>query len=158
MRPGGAENEAVARKTAPAPALLPPLLGAGSMGTHRRTLSAASNATDGTDCASWHDAQETLEGLDLDSAHEEAEACGTHWETHEEAQGKQTADAPRVAVDWGDEAQMLPPNHLSVEERLAHIHSLRKIVLAEPDAGACCGASVAPCGLRFWRKALCSRR
>ena len=100
-------------------------------GHHRRNLSAASGATDATD---FHDALEHLEHLDLDSAHEEADGCV---DAAPEAQAPHSAPEPgRSAVDWTDEAQMLPPNALSLEERLSTIHSMRKIVLAEPDTGA----------------------
>ena len=100
------------------------------MGQHRRSLSAASGATDATD---FHDALEHLEHLDLDSAHEEADGCA---DAAPEPLAAPAPDAGRRAVDWTDEAQMLPPNALSLEERLAAIHSMRKIVLAEPDTGA----------------------
>ena len=139
------------------------------MGHHRRSLSAASCATDGTD-ATWHDALEQLEHLDLDSAHEEADSA------QDDAQAPHAPPpvpegGPR-AVDWHDEAQMLPPNALSLEERMAAIHSMRKIVLAEPDSGACglrtrsltiavcCGASAQPsassCALSRSRCSRCS--
>ena len=39
-------------------------------------------------------------------------------------------------IDWEDEAQMLPGNERSEAERLQLIHSMRKIVLAQPDTGA----------------------
>lgn len=123
------------------------------MGHHRRSLSAASA---GTDCTEFHDAPEAL--ADLDSAHEEADggaACGAAWpagadEAHEAQEARHApCCAQQAAVDWYDEQQMLAPNHLSVEAREAAIHSLRKIVLAEPDAGArplraCSCAAAAP--------------
>ena len=116
------------------------------MGQHRRTLSAASVATDASDALSWHDAQETLE-QDLDSAHEEGDAYAARCD----GGGTEVPPEATASVDWTDEAQMLPANNnLSLEERMTAIHSMRKIVLAEPDAGAGSaphGASF--CGLRL---------
>ncbi len=81
---------------------------------HRRNVSVSS------DVSEYHDAASELpcEHGDVDPA--------LGW----------PADALR-RVDWEAQDVMLPSNERSLEERLNAIHSMRKIVLAEPDTGAC---------------------
>ena len=44
-------------------------------------------------------------------------------------------DQQAQGVVWDDEEQMLPPNDRPLAERVQLIHSMRKIVLSEPDTG-----------------------